>query len=392
VAPPIPTNTRSLFLLASVSKPYAAVTAHRLAEAGRIDLAAPIRRYLPSLPGWGDSVSVRQILAHSSGILDFTDVSGWNDTARADSYIRLALASPLRFRPGTRFEYSNTNYALLEQIIERVTGESYAATAAKLVLAPLGLSQTHFDCPSSWATDLARGYRLGPGGNIVAVPRPGRDHYPDATAGLCASAADVARFFSSILSGRLLGPQSVEDLHTADGGDPEDTRFGAGLGVTHETTGDVWSHSGGFPGANTEVAIWPKDSLVIVVLTNSGGGEAEHLNRNIARSVFGMTPVADLPVADLSVAADVSGSYAGRYNTSDGRLFVGERDGHVFVFGQRCYNQGGDVFICDPDKSRTVRFVRDSTGVREAWLYIEGVRRLRGRRAQPQEPVSFRPP
>lgn len=367
------------YLLASVSKPYAAVAAHRLAELHRLDLGAPISRYLGTLPRWGDSISVRQLLSHSSGILDFTDVVGWNDTSMADTFIEKALASPLRFPPGSRTEYSNTNYALVQRIIEGVSGRRYAAVAAELVLAPLGLAETHFDCASG-KYDLAQGYRLGSDDELVPVAAPLQGHYPDATAGLCASPRDVARFFSSILSGRLLGQTSIEDLHTAQGVTPGEDGFGAGLSVAHETTGEVWEHSGAVAGGSTDVVLWPTDSLMIVVLANVGGAEVGTLTRQIARLALG---IEQPPVVDLPLKAEMVGRYAGRYDVDNGRILVGERGGHVYALGQRCYYQGGDVFICDPEKSRTIRFIGDSSGVREAWLIVEGVRRLRGVRARP---------
>jgi D-alanyl-D-alanine carboxypeptidase len=325
-------------------------------------------------------VSVRQLLAHSSGILDFTDVPGWSDTATADDYIARALAAPLRFPPGTRMEYSNTNHALVQRIIETVSGERYSAVVKKLVLAPLGLDHTHFDCPASWNAELAQGYRLGRGDSITAVPPPARGHYPDAGAGLCASSRDVARFLSSILAGRVLGKRSVDDLHTVEGGTAAESGFGAGLSVARETTGEVWMHGGAWRGGNTEVAVWPRDSLVVVVLANLGGGEAQMLNRQVARSVLGLPRSA---VVDMPLQPDVSGRYAGRYNTHNGSIIVSEKDGRVYALGERCYNQGGDIFVCDPDKSRTIQFVGDTTGIREAWLIFEGVRILRGVRARP---------
>jgi D-alanyl-D-alanine carboxypeptidase len=380
VSPWIPATSNTLYLLASVSKPYAAVVAHRLAELHRLDLAAPISRYLQRLPSWSDSVSVRQLLAHSSGLLDYTDVSGWNETATADDYIARTLAAPLRFPPGTRTEYSNTNYALVQRIIEVASGESYIAATNKLVLGPLGLSHTHFDCPATWNSALAQGYRWVRGDSLLAIPFPGRGH-PDAVGGLCASAADVGQFVSSILSGRLLSNASVRDLHTIERGSPDETAFGAGFAVARETTGEVWSHSGALRGGNTEVAIWPTDSLLIVVLSNLGAAEVEHLSREIARSVLDLTPPL---VLDLPLQPGLSARYAGRYKTANGRFLVAEQDGHLVALGQqRCYNQGDDIFICDPDQSRTVRFVGDSSGIREAWVIIEGVRQLRGLRVQP---------
>jgi hypothetical protein len=164
-------------------------------------------------------------------------------------------------------------------------------------------------------------------------------------------------------------------MHRAVPQDGNGVASGAGLFVGAETTGEVWKHGGQIQGWNNEVAIWPRDSLILVVLTNHFYGESERLSRAIARSIFG---IVEAPPLDLPISNEALGQYAGRYLTYDGRMIVSVLDKRLHVMGQPCSYQGRDVFVCDPDQARTVRFLPERDGVREAWLLVEGTRRIVG--------------
>ena len=371
------------FYLASVSKPYAAAVAHRLVDQGRLDLSAPISRYLSDLPPWADTVTTHHLLTHTSGIQDYTDIAGWSDTSSASEFIHRALALPRLFPAGTRSAYSNTNYALLQEILERVTGEPYSRAATELVLRPLGLAETHFDCASAADAEAATGYRRYRLDTTVSTRAVGAlrvGHFPDAAAGLCASARDAGRFLARLLSTRFLADSSAAAMHTSPSHDDVDGAFGEGLSVARELTGEVWSHGGAIPGFNTEVAVWPADSLVVIVLMNLSGGEAELLSRTVAKSIL---RIPQPTVLDLPIESTRIGSYSGQYQVDVYHVGVTERNSRVYMSGDHCYYQGFDTFICDPDKSRTLHFIRRDGQVREVWVLVEGVRRLRAYRSLP---------
>jgi CubicO group peptidase (beta-lactamase class C family) len=375
LAPTVATSESTSFYIASVSKPFASVTIHRLAEQGLVDLGAPIGKYLPDLPAWRDRITVRQLLSHSSGIVDYTDVPGWSDSAVVAGFVDSALTRPLLFAPGTRMLYSNTNFALVQRIIERVTRQSYPDVLGRTVLGPLGLSEITFQCAALGRLKLAQGYTLGPLSVPRPAPLPAPAHYPPAASGLCATAPDLARFFSSVLSGKLLTAQSVADMHLVLPRYTGDLASGAGLFVGMETTGEVWSHGGAAKGANTEVAIWPADSLIVIVLTNLSDNDAERLSRAITRSILN---VAKPKVLDLPLTVEALERYVGRYETYNGRIIVTSRGSRLFALGEPCYYQGNDDFVCGADGDRILRFTGDSREAREAWVLVNGVRALVG--------------
>lgn len=372
IAANIPASESTAFFVASVSKPFASVTIHRLAEQGLVDLGASVGKYLPDLPAWRDTITVRQLLSHSSGIVDFTDVAGWGDSALATTFTDSALTKPLLFVPGTRMLYSNTNFALAQRIIERVTGQPYSDVLHGLVLEPLGLSRITFHCDALGPQVLAQGYTYGrPEPRPVPLSAP--SHYPQAAAGLCATAPDVGKFISSILSGKLLTAQSVADLHLVLPRYSGELASGAGLMVAMETTGEVWSHGGATNGFNHEVAVWPADSLIVIVFTNRTDGDAERLDRAIARSLLNI-PKPQL--LDLPLPATAPERYVGRYDTYNGRLLVTLRDGHLLALGETCNYQGNDVFACGAEGDNTLKFIGDGPHATEMWVLVNGVRVL----------------
>jgi D-alanyl-D-alanine carboxypeptidase len=380
LGPRVATNESTSFYIASVSKPFASVTLHRLAEHGLVDLGAPVGKYLPDLPAWRDTITVRELLSHGSGIVDFTDVRGWSDSAVAAGFVDSALEKPLLFTPGTRMLYSNTNFALVQRIIERVTGQLYPDVLRNTVLEPLGLSGVTFQCDALGPLKLAQGYTLGPLNVPRPVPLPAPLHYPRAAAGLCATAPELARFFSAILSGKLLSAKSVTDLHRVLPRYDGQLASGAGLLVGMETSGEVWSHSGAAKGANADVAIWPADSLIVIVLTNLTGSDAETVVRAIARSLLNVPKpqVLDLPLRDQALAR-----YVGQYDTYNGRIIVTSQGSRLYALGGACYYQGDNIFVCDLENDQTLRFVGDVRRTKEVWVSTNGVRDLVGVRRVP---------
>jgi CubicO group peptidase (beta-lactamase class C family) len=292
----------------------------------------------------------------------------------AAAFIGRALEAPLLFAPGTQMLYSNTNFALVQRLVERIAARPFGDMLDAVILRPLRLTETSRDCATNAPAHLAQGYRTGAGNVTRPVPLPLNGHYPDAVAGLCATASDVARFFSSLLAGGVLSAASVADLHTAMPQEGNGVSSGAGLFVSNEMTGVLWHHGGATPaGYNNEVAVWPQDSLLVVVLSNSLDGEAERLTRAIARSILGIATPTPL---DLPITQDELGQYVGRFVNPGGRMIVSLVERRLHVMGQPCSYQGDDVFVCDPSQSRTVRFIRDRNGVREAWFLVEGTRRF----------------
>ncbi|HEY1175745.1 MAG TPA: serine hydrolase domain-containing protein, partial [Phytomonospora sp.] len=157
-----PVTPATVFRLASLSKPFTALTVRLLAADGVLDLDAPIARHLPGLPH-GDRITPRHLLTHTSGIPNFVARPGFRgETSRRDhtddEVVALFAGLPLDFAPGTRYGYSNSGYRLLDIIASRATGTPFAELAAAYVFAPAGMAATRVLCDRDIVPERARGY------------------------------------------------------------------------------------------------------------------------------------------------------------------------------------------------------------------------------------------
>ncbi len=144
-----PLTTNHSFWVASVAKQFTAAAVALLAEAGTIRLDDDIRKYLPELPFLGDTVRIRHLVYHTSGLRDgFTLVGmtfkGERHYTNANVLRYLSRQGHLNFKPGERHEYNNGGYVLLGEIVARASGKSLAAFAEEHIFRPLGMAHTHF--------------------------------------------------------------------------------------------------------------------------------------------------------------------------------------------------------------------------------------------------------
>jgi CubicO group peptidase (beta-lactamase class C family) len=279
----VPEST--LYDLASLTKAVATTTALMLlVERGKVQLDAPVARYLPECPGpAATGISVRQLLTHTSGLRATLPL--YRDARDAADALRLVCAATPIARPGTRVLYSDLNAILLGEIVRHATGEPLDRFAAREVLAPLGLTQTMFRPP----VPLRR--RIAPTGVWRGHPVAGVVNDQNAAtlggvaghAGLFSTAADLARFAQFVLrqgalpDGRALVRAETVRLFTTKAAD-----FGRGteartLGWQAVPTGERVSSAGTLFGPRsfghtgwTGTSLWidPDRDLFVVLLTN----------------------------------------------------------------------------------------------------------------------------
>ena len=136
------------FYIASTSKQFTATSIALLAEAGRLDLDAPIRRWIPELPTYADSVTVNDLVHHTSGIRDYLTLWGQagrsfgDDISEDEALASITRQKSLDFKPGTRWSYSNSGYFLLSVLVRRVTGKSLRHFTDSAIFTPLGMTHT----------------------------------------------------------------------------------------------------------------------------------------------------------------------------------------------------------------------------------------------------------
>lgn len=262
----VPLTVDSVFRIGSLTKTVTAATVMQLHAQGKLDLDAPIARWLPSFPR-ADTVTVRQLLSHTSGVSD-----AWSTplTDAMDSTARLkAIASvPPDFAPGSDWRYSNSGYMVLGAIIEKVTGESWFDAERDLVLAPLQVRGVAFHDDSAVVKALVTGYTVDAHGDIVR-PIMYSIAGPGAAGGLSASAGGFAALLHGLATGAVPGPAAFREMAQPARIGSIDLPYGLGT-VPGRVQGIVVAeHSGGIEGYLSHYVYVPSVDIAVVVLENS---------------------------------------------------------------------------------------------------------------------------
>ena len=298
-----PAAPDTVYGLGSCTKPITAVAVLTLVEAGKVRLDDPAARYIPGLPAAWQAITLRQLLSHTSGLPNYRLAINYRRLAgytASDSVVKLVRRKALDFAPGTRYEYSNTNFHLLGQLIESVSGRPYAQFLDAQLFRPAAMTATRLAAPPAIVPGPATGYLLQGGVNV-----PNTLIFPAALntgdSGLLSTAPDLARWCLALDAGRLLAPSTLKQMETP-GTLTDCTRTAYGLGwVVGAWNGHrLVAHSGAEPGYSSSIFRFPDDRLSVVLLSNTFDGTA--LTDSLALGVsklFLPAPPPSAPVADM---------------------------------------------------------------------------------------------
>jgi len=251
------------FNLASMGKMFTGVAAAQLVQAGKLRFSDRIGKYLPQLPARMRSITVAQLLDHTSGLGDYFGDPGYErlrpTLTKLSAYLPLVTREGLQFRPGTRWSYSNSGFLLAGLVIEKVSGERYDRYLARHIWRPAGMKHTGCYVRSHLPAFAAIGYEDGGAANTRTLPPAGT------SAGGCySSARDLLAFARALEEGRLVNRALTQEITTSKVAAPGG---GYGFGFGTRKGGTIW-HNGGAPGAAGELDINPKLGIVSVTLGN----------------------------------------------------------------------------------------------------------------------------
>lgn len=275
----VPVTPCTRFRMGSVSKSLTAAAVVQLAASGRLDLDAPVQRYVPTFPAHRWPITSRQLAGHLAGIRHYQDDEFLSMRHYDNVVAGLAIFArdSLLFEPGTRFSYSSYGYNLLSAVIEGASGEPFLVYMRRHVLEPLGLHSVVAELPDSIIAHRARFYVRDSAGILRNAPYVDNS-YKWAGGGFLSDAEDLARFGSALLHPGFLGEGALALLftsqHTRDG---QATGYGMGWFIDRDAGHLVIHHGGSSVGGNAHLALYPEAHLVIAALTNTesrfvGGG------------------------------------------------------------------------------------------------------------------------
>jgi D-alanyl-D-alanine carboxypeptidase len=278
LAPRATMRTSHRYRVASVTKTFVSTVVLLLEAEGKLRVDDSVERWLPGLVPNGTSISLRELLNHTSGLFDYNEDQQFGAAILANpgrqwaprELLAFALAHSALFAPGTNWSYSNTNYILLGLVIEAVTGHKLAGELQTRILGPLALGATSFPTGISIDGSFAHGYvRLAPGGDLIDTTPVLDPSFSWAAGGIVSNAGDLTKFFSSLLKGRLLPAAQLKEMKT---GSRVSGVYGLGLRMTTTKCGRVFGHDGAFPGYRTIVWATSNGRRVAVVMINTNQG------------------------------------------------------------------------------------------------------------------------
>jgi CubicO group peptidase (beta-lactamase class C family) len=305
----VPADADTMYGIGSNTKQFTAAAILLLRDAGKLDVDAPVSRYLPSIPHGGE-VTVRNLLTHTGGYAEFTELPDIDRLAARpasnEEILETVVSRPLGFKPGTKWQYSNTGYVMLATIVERLSGMSYEDFLRTRIFQPLGMTRTRYEDESLVETDRATGYtRFAMG---VQEHESHLDYTWLSGAGAIESTlADLETWNNAIDRGTLLSAASREMMHTsfklADG---SDTRYGFGLFLQALPGGKhAVLHGGDTTGFGTQDARFVEDGIDVIVLTNQEPASYNAIMNAVYRTVVPPAPPAPAgaPAASAAPAA-----------------------------------------------------------------------------------------
>ncbi|HUR94416.1 MAG TPA: serine hydrolase domain-containing protein [Gemmatimonadales bacterium] len=370
----VPATQHTVYRIASITKQFTAAAILQLAEQGQLNLDDDIRRYLPSYDTQSYTITIRQLLNHTSGIRSFTELPAFQARDRldlpAESLLAIFQHEPLDFPPGAGFRYNNSAFYLLGLIIERVSRQPYGEYLRGHVLAPLGLRETYSCRDAPIIRHRARGYRLS-GGKLQNAQYLSMEP-PTAGGSLCSTVLDLVTWTRALAEGRLITHASYLQM-TTPGTLPDGITLGYGHGLFVSTLGGHREivHGGDINGFSAYKAYYPDDSLTLVILSNTEGPlvSSGQIPRAIARRALG---VPEERPKELPLSTRDRARFTGVYRAGTARVAVTEERGQITLtepFPAAYLYQGGDVFVCD--KSAEIRALFSGRGARADRLILE---------------------
>jgi CubicO group peptidase (beta-lactamase class C family) len=340
----VPITPTTVFHIASISKQFTAMSILLLVQRGRLSLDDEVRKHIPEWADQGSRVTIRHLLSHTGGLRDgfllLQLIPPDEKTDINDAIVRIvARQRGLNFPPGTEFQYSNSGYVVLANIVKRVSGRSLRAFADVNIFKPLGMAQTHVhDDPAIAVPDRAVGYRRSATGvSRTAHADLGR---LVGTTGVLTTVRDMLVWHQNFTRARVGEPALLAAMQTpmvlADG-----TTAPYGFGLWIEPDGDLRTigHGGGDPGYAGHVRRYPDRGIAVAVLCNleDVGTRVGELTRRVARVFLGedvttsSAPLTSAPPAVVTLSAEQLAGKAGLYRDvasgAFGRIFL--RDGKL---------------------------------------------------------------
>ncbi len=308
-----PARDETVYHVVGPMLPFTGIAVLQQVERGRLSLDDDIGKYVPEFPMQGYHVTIRQLLNHTSGIVDYhylgDPIEATSRQPKAlDEVMALYAGKGWLNPPGAKWDWSISGFSLLVTIVERVTGQSFADYVRDQILKPAGVQSTSYCDEDAVVPGLAHAYRIR---EHSYAPANETDMAYNADLRFCSTVGDLYTLWTAIHDKGLIRPESFAKMTTAEGAaahmSPTDSlaQYGFAVTINHEDNHRRIGQHGSLLGYSGSLYDFPNDSLTVVVLTNTENQNAYAITRAIARAALGL-PELPVPATGVeTVLADV---------------------------------------------------------------------------------------
>lgn len=347
-------SANTAFGIMSITKNFIACAVVQLADKKKIDLDAPVTKYLDKLPPAYSSVLVKQLLNHSAGVPDYVEAAGYMQQANRSQtpmeILQPVLRKPLQFIPGEKVAYSNSGYFLLGMLIEKVSATSLKDYLATNIFKPLEMNSTYLDDISNINTARAKGYG-SVNGKLQEVKLLNPTQYW-AAGGIVSTIGDMMKWNDALRTGKLLPVTEITQMmQPAKLKDGSMSEYGLGFELMNAPDMKVAGATGAGLGFNTANMQFLNDQVTVIVLTNTSNGNSTMIAKKLHDMIAG---------ADKSKAA-AAPVKAGKDKLDSLVLKVFTEA----VQGNAAKEYFGDDDVFNKFKSETIGFIQEQGNIKD---------------------------
>ena len=314
----VPMQVNNVFRIGSITKQFTAVAILQLMEKGQLALQDEITKFIPGYPTQGYSITIEHLLTHTSGIMNFSNIrdsamKGATDYSPKEM-IDWFKGQPMRFAPGSRWEYSNSGYFLLGYIIERITGKSYGQYLEENIFKPLDMSHTFYATDNRIIPYRAAGYSRGK--NQIENAQYLSLTQPYAAGAIQSTVEDLFKWQQAINANRLLSKETQDKALTRYKlNDGMATNYGYGWRMGYIQESPSFWHGGLINGFITMEIYLPKEDVFVALFSNCDCQSPEEVTANLAALAIGK------PYSYTAIALDTAtlAGYTGVYENGNGQ-------------------------------------------------------------------------
>jgi D-alanyl-D-alanine carboxypeptidase len=299
----VPTKPETTYHVVGPMLPFTGIAVMQLVERGKLSLDDDLAKHVPEFPMQGHRVTIRQLLNHTSGIVDYhylgDAIEATSRQPKAlDEVMALYAGKKWLNEPGKKWDWSISGFQLLVTIVERVSGESFPDYLQRNVFVPAGVTATTYCDDLALVRGLSHGYRRFEKGFVPAFEN-GMAFNSDLR--FCSTVGDLHRLWTAISDKKLVDPKTFAMMATAEGAavhmsarDPK-ASYGFAMILNSEDDHRRIGQHGSLLGYSGSLYDFPDDRLTIIVLTNTEGQNAYAITRALARAALGLSRLPDPP-------------------------------------------------------------------------------------------------